>query len=57
MHVAKCEHVLEPVFAPALITAARSEQGGILKSPEKNVPNRQIREIVRVVTELVVHAM
>jgi len=57
VHVAERQHVLKSVFPPVVESAAAAKLGRVLKRPEQNVPDRQIREIIRVVTELMMHTM
>ena len=57
MDIAKCEHVLESIFSPTLVAALAPELFRILECLEKNIPERDVGEIVCVMTELVMDAM
>ena len=53
----KDEHVFKAVFPPVLVTAAALELRRIPERAEKNVPDREIRKVVRVMPELMVNAV
>ena len=57
MHVAKRDHVFETIFPPILIAATSAEFCRVFESAKEHVPNRQIREVVGVITELMMNAM
>jgi len=57
MNVPKEEHVLESIFAPALIPAAPLELLRILESAEDHVPDRNVGKVVGVMAELMMNAM
>ena len=57
MDIAKCEHVLESIFSPTLVAAPGPGLFRILECFEKNIPERDVGEIVCVMTELVMNAM
>jgi hypothetical protein len=57
MDVAERDHVVEAVFPPILIAAAPPELCGIFESAKEHVPDGQIREVVGVMTELMMNAM
>src|SRR5205085_5136175 len=57
VHIAKCEHVFEPIFAPTLETAFPRRPARIVQCAEKPVPNRQVGEVLRMMPILVMNAM
>lgn len=57
MNITKDEHVFEPIFTPSLVPAASSECLGIFECAEEYVPKWNVREVVGVMTELVMDAM
>lgn len=57
VNIAKNEHVLEPILAPTLVPAASVECLRILEGIKEDVPKWDIREIIRVMPELMMHAM
>ena len=57
MNIAKHQHVFEPIFAPTLVTALPFKLLWILKCTKEHVPNRDVREIVCMMTELMMDAM
>lgn len=57
MHIAKDEHVLEPILAPTLVTAVSLECLRILECSKEHVPKRDVREIVCVMLKLMMDAV
>jgi hypothetical protein len=57
VHISKKQHVLEPIFAPALVAAMTFEFCRILECSEKHVPNWDVREIVGVMAKLMMDPM
>jgi hypothetical protein len=57
MNIAKKQHVFESILAPPLISASAFEFLWIFERTEEHVPQRNIREVVGVMTELVVNPM
>ena len=55
VNVPKREHVFEPIFPPALVTATSFEFFRIFECPEKNVPERNVGEVISMMTKLVVN--
>src|SRR5437762_906835 len=55
--IAKREHVFEAILAPAFVTAASIELFWIFERAEEHVPNRQVGEIIGVMTKLMMDAM
>ena len=57
MNIAENQHVFEPILAPLLVSASAFEYFWIFEGAKKDIPQRDIREIVGVMTELMMHAM
>jgi hypothetical protein len=57
MDVAERDHVVEAVFPPILIAAAPPERCRVFESAKEHVPDGQIREVVGVMTELMMNPM
>ena len=57
MNVAKNQHVFESFFAPALVAAAALECFRIFESAKEDVPQWNVREVVGMMTELMVDPM
>ena len=57
VHISKNQHVFESILAPALITAPTFKFLRILECPKEHVPKRNIREIICVMAEFMMHAM
>ena len=57
MNIAEEQHVFESIFAPHLISATAFEYLRIFKRTKKHVPKRDVREVVGVMTELMVNPM
>jgi hypothetical protein len=57
MNITKDQHVFEPILTPNLVAAASSECLGIFECPKEYVPKRNVREVVGVMAELMMHAM
>jgi hypothetical protein len=57
MNITKNQHVFESILTPNLVTAASSKCLGIFECAKKYVPKRNVREVVGVMTELMVEAM
>jgi hypothetical protein len=57
VHVAEREHVVEAVFPPGFVTAVAAEPRRIPEGPKDHVPDWQVREVVGVMTELVMNTM
>ena len=55
--IAERDHVVEPILSPIFIAAALSESGRIFERSEKNVPDRQVGKIIRMMPELMIDAM
>src|SRR5438477_3720305 len=57
MNIAKEQHVFESILAPSLITASAFECLRIFECAKKHVPEWDVREVVSVMTELMMNAM
>lgn len=57
MNVSKKQHVLESIFAPTVVAAAPLELFRILEGAEHHVPNRNVREVVCVMANLMMNPM
>ncbi|MEN3368612.1 MAG: hypothetical protein V7609_755 [Verrucomicrobiota bacterium] len=57
MHIAKSEHVVKAIFPPIFVAAASAKLCRVLEGAEEHVPDRQVREIVGVMTKLMMNAM
>jgi len=55
MNIAKDQHVFESILTPSLISASAFESPWILERAKEHVPQRDIREVVGVMTELMVN--
>ena len=57
MNISKNKHVLETIFTPALVPAAAFKFPRIFERAKKHVPNRNVREVVCVMAELMMNPM
>jgi hypothetical protein len=57
MNIPEKQHVFETILAPLLVAASGFEHFWVLEGAEKHVPKRDVREVVGVVTELMVDPM
>lgn len=57
VNIAKEQHVFEPVLAPPLVSASAFECLWILERAKKHVPQRDVREVVGVMTKLMMNSM
>jgi hypothetical protein len=57
MDIPKSEHVRKPILSPLFVPAATFECLRIFERSKENVPKRDIREIVCVMSKLMMHAM
>ena len=57
VNIAKGEHVLESIFTPTLIPATTSKLLWVLEGAEDHIPDRNVGEVVGVMSELMVNAM
>jgi hypothetical protein len=57
MNIAKDQHVFEAIFAPSFISALAVECLRIFECAKEHVPNWDVREVVRVMTELMMNPM
>jgi hypothetical protein len=55
--IAKCQHVVEAILPPSLVTALTSKFCRVLERAEENVPNGQVAEVIGVMAELMVHSV
>jgi hypothetical protein len=57
MHVAKRDHVFETIFSPIIVATAPPKLCRVLEGAKDHVPDREISEVVGVMTELMMNAM
>jgi hypothetical protein len=57
VHISKNEHVFESILAPTRVTAPAFKFLRISECAEEDVPKRDVREIICVMTELMMNAM
>jgi hypothetical protein len=57
VHISKNQHVFKSILAPTLVTAPTFKFLRIFECPKEHVPKRNIREIICVMAELMMHAM
>ena len=57
MDVPEDEHVIKSIFTPRFVAASSFEASRVFESAEQNVPDRNVREIISVVTKLMMHPM
>jgi hypothetical protein len=57
MNIAEEQHVFEPILAPSLIPTFAFECLGIFEGAKEHVPYWDIREVVGVMTKLMVNTM
>ena|SRR5947207_2328070 len=57
MNVTKSQHVLEAAFTPIFIAASTFEGLRVFESSKEHVPKWDVREVIRVMTKLMMNAM
>ena|SRR6266496_1534027 len=57
MNIAKDQHVLEAILTPTLVAALSLKRFRIFERAKKYVPQRNVREVVGVMTELMMDPM
>ena len=57
VNIAKGQHVLEPIFTPTFVPALSLERLRILEGAKEHVPERNVREVVGVMPELMMDAV
>jgi hypothetical protein len=57
MHISEYKHVFEPAFAPGVVSTATTEFGRIPECTEQHIPQRDVGEVMGVMTILVVYPM
>jgi hypothetical protein len=57
MNIAKEQHVFESILPPSLISAFAFEYFGVFKRAKEHVPEWDVREVVSVMTELMMNPM
>ena len=57
VNIAEKQHLFEPILAPPLVSASTFECLWILEGAKEHVPQRDVREVIGVMTEFMMHPM
>ena len=57
VNIAEKQHLFEPILAPPLVSASTFECLWILEGAKEHVPQRDVREVIGVMTKLMMNPM